>query len=562
MKTRLFCIFYFVILSLKLQAAAVITKEVNDFELGLQKKIEKDVRHFLGTESEFNVVVSAVKMPEKQNKEISSFDIGYLPRPFQKEIIEEGGLKLKNLSVKIFVFSEVDDSSLKFLKTLVESHTQGLSAKIEAQKIVRTLKKKENATQIEPTFMQKVLRNPFFVLKFLAVVIGMILFLISSLWLKNFLSGLTGKTFNSIKEIIQDLKPNPTRMIDRKEEIESVKAENKFYQELFSRNLSIIHKTNLEIPDCLDVCIKKEDLRDIKGLRSLLPFLGHESHVNIRYNISEELSNALLNPKDESPLSSNDFYRWVNSFTERLSVLRIKSATLYEKILSSDTMNKLKSINELDLIEAARTLNQTIIWKIVFEVLPEDRSTFYIEQLDEKEMQMIFKAENLKKSQIIEQADLLIKTCVNMDTSFNLKIDESLLKPLMTILEAKKPGEDDSYLNSLTNFSAEIIPLVQANIWTSRMIKEIPAENLKSAFLELDIDQKLDVIVGFRELYADLFIDFVQDPKLKRILVDETNNSNKITPERIKASYKTCRAFMTSLKKQHDQGSFELVEAA
>ena len=78
MKTKLFVIFFLVLLNFNLQAAAVITKELNEFEVGLQKKIEKDVRHYLGADGEFNVVVNAVKMPEKQNKEISSFDIGYL----------------------------------------------------------------------------------------------------------------------------------------------------------------------------------------------------------------------------------------------------------------------------------------------------------------------------------------------------------------------------------------------------------------------------------------------------------------------------------------------------
>jgi hypothetical protein len=384
----------------------------------------------------------------------------------------------------------------------------------------------------------------------------------SLIWLKKTALGISGSTMHSLKDIVNEFKPNPTKIIDRKEEIAQEKNENLFFQSLFERNLNIIQKTNLEIPDCLDVCIKQNDLKDLKGLRALIPYLGNENHVHIRFNISNNLSQALMNLGEDKPLASNEFYRWVNNFTERLSILRIKAATVYERLLPQDLMNKLKRVPESELLEAAKEINQTMVWKIVFEILPEEKSQFLVSQLDEKSMQMIFKNENLRKSDLIDQANRLLAACERIGSRISSNVDMGLLKPIMSILELKKPGEDDTYLQSLSIYSADIIPLVQANLWTSKKITEIPEDMLLDKFMSLDIDQKKDIILGFKDVYGDLFLSFVKDAKLKRILEDEGQSTMNVGSQRTKQAYKTCRTFLADLKRDYDQGKFEIIKAA
>jgi hypothetical protein len=562
MKTQFIICLLLGLVSFNAFGVNTINKDVDNFKEGLQSKIEADIKNFLGEESEFDVIVSASLASEVKVNEVTSYDIGYLPRPFQKEEKDQEGLKIQNLGVKVYVYSKIDEPSLKFIKTLVQNHAQGFRANITTEKIVRSIVKEAAPKVVEASWWQKFTANPDNVLKVFVYVLGFVSLLVFLIWFKSFATGAGGSTLNSLKQIASDFKPNPTKLIDRKEEIAARNNEDKFYQSLFERNISIIQKTNLEIPDCLESCIKLNDLKDLKGLRSLIPYLGNESHVHIRYNITSELSSALLNLKDENPLSSRDFYQWVNNFTERLSVFKIKSATLFERLLAPELMSNLKNIPESELLEAAKKLNQPMVWKIIFEILPQERSQFLVAQLDEKDMQVIFKKENLKKSEIIKLAQQLLITCTNLDTFSSEKMDLGILRPIMSILESKKPGEDDKYLESLSEYSAEIIPLVQANIWTAKMIREVPEEVLRQKFTLLEIDQKSGLILGFKDLFGEMFLEFVQDPKLKVILSDKFKSSEKVSPEVTKEAYRTCRSFLTELKRDHDQGMYELNKVA
>jgi hypothetical protein len=549
------------LISLSVFGANTFNKEVDAFKEGLQTKIEADIKNFLGKEGEFDVIVTANLLPEEKSKEVSTFDIGYLPRPFQKDIKETEGLRIKSLSVKVYVYSKVDAPSLKFIKTLVQNHVQGFKADISAQEIVRSIVPPV-VPKVEISWWDKFTGDTSNVLKLLGYIVGVASLIFFLVWFKNITSLLSGNILNTMKQIAGEFRPNPTKLIDRKEEIASIRSEDEFYFSLFERNLNIIQKTNLEIPDCLESCIGLDNSRDLKGLRSLIPFLGHESHVHIRYNISHELSNSLLNMKDETPLTPKEFYRWVNNFSERLSVLRIKSATLFERLLPADIMTKLRNIQEGELLESAKKMNQTMVWKIVFEILPYEKSQFLIQQLDEKDMKIIFRKESLKKSEVIKQAQQLLQMCTKMDSIVSGNLDVGILKPIMTILESKRPGEDDLYLESLAEYSAEIIPLVQANIWTSKKIKEVPSDILKEKFLSLDIDQKTDVLMGFKDIYGELFISFVQDAKLKAILQDKMKRSDKMDPESTKQANRSCRSFLMELKKDHEAGVFELSKAS
>ena len=562
MKTQFIIWLLFSLLSFNAFAANTVNKDVDAFKEGLQSKIEADIKNFLGEGSEFDVIVSAGVASEVKVNQVTSYDIGYLPRPFQKEAKDQEGLKIQNVGVKVYVYSKVDEPSLKFIKTLVQNHVQGFRANITTEKIVRSIVKEAAPKVVEASWWQKFTANPENVLKVLGYVLGFASLVVFLVWFKNVAAGASGSTLNSLKQIASEFKPNPTKLIDRKEEIATRNNEDKFYQSLFERNINIIQKTNLEIPDCLESCIKLNDTKDLKGLRSLIPYLGNESHVHIRYNITSELSSALLNLKDENPLSSRDFFQWVNNFTERLSVLKIKAAALFERLLAPELMTKLKNISESELLEAAKKLNQPMVWKIIFEILPQERSQFLVAQLDEKDMQVIFKKENLKKSEIIKLAQQLLVTCTKLDSFSTEKMDMGILRPIMTILESKRPGEDDKYLESLSEYSAEIIPLVQANIWTAKMIREVPEDVLREKFSTLDIDQKSGLLLGFKDLFGEMFLGFVQDPKLKLILSDKIKSSEKVTPEVTKDAYRTCRSFLTELKRDHDQGMYELSKAA
>ena len=587
----------FVFLGLTARAQVSINPEAEQFRQNVETKLLRTLETYLGERSK--VLVSAhfilpdPNAPEKNldadGKAVAStetwLDLGYVTTPGEPSVTDNSGkLQIASTQVDIRVSEKLDDAELQQIQLLATNSLQGLNPQIRIEKVsfplpfpkdepkVETKDAVKPAAPLDP--IEKLLQKYGALVPLVAALVVGLGLLLASTSASRMMANAASEIAAGIRGMRPTVTTNPDKPInisssglggeDLSKASKAVPPMPPRLREHF-RNVAFIKKMLSENPLPLARALT-DSSDDLRGIRWLLTNLSEDERRTLQKFLSSERLLALSElPNDgETPWDSS---AWLQVTVENLVVREIAGGSAVEKALKADQSFRISSADPDLLFKLVREFNEASTWRVALEFLPKDRVLSALKESDTNLWQTLFAGSALEPAVLQEGAEkILSRLGTESSGPASNNADERkrfysniLLDPAVDSVMAKALGDDDLFLDEISQMAPEFVQLLRKKVWTPRSLDRVSDVSLKDAFSGLSSAQKTALLLAFPGELSDRLQTYLPEGTGRTIVLDQLRRAReKSDGVEIESATRLAREFLDFMRKQADEGKVTL----
>ncbi|HLE01118.1 MAG TPA: hypothetical protein VJB59_12715 [Bdellovibrionota bacterium] len=566
-----------------------LNPEIEALRKSLEQKVQENVKTFLGDEARVvtsvQVIESQVRPQVKPLTPGDGVDILYAPSSFVTEQIRPVEAPSKNVvidsvDVEIQIGGDVDATALNNARELVLKTLKGLNPKVTVTKLTLPPKKAPTPTpapmpSVEPDKLSKAPEVPEWktLLPLLSAVaaafiltLGILIFgqavKASAQTVVQGLSSLflTSKSKDSLG--IEGSEENPI-VLEHKNGLDggAKKPKSETLLTDYSRNVQIIKEALAQNPLLFLRAVNDSD-QELWGIKWLLPNLTGDEQETVK----KFLGMARVRRMAEIP-NDADFGEqtaWLQDFVERLVLNKIRERTLVERALGSEKTARIFLIKPEHLSTIGKQLNTPGTWRILSEFLPRENFDKLIKEMPQSELQNLIDAARAEITAVAQAADQIIATAGEVPEEQQTEeraqfYSQTLLDPILNSLASKNFGEDDEFLDRISEQAPELATMVRERFWTPRDLASVADEALGLVLRTLRNEQRAAFIFALPAPHSERVESLLPQGNVRTIVTDQlTRMRQRNDANEIRNALSTARNVIESLRKDHASGKFKL----
>ncbi len=544
------------------------TTPVSVIEANYEKEILSSIEQMLGKDLGTLVKVKA-KVEDTEKNAKPSLDVAYLPIPPTKINLlgpNANNQKISNLDVNIKILAEMDPNLETQIKDLVNFSIKNIPASIKIEKFNvnkdqnRKIASDENKENKPLSELIQEWKWSFFLLLGLLSIVGFLLAM------KIMSNGLQTAADNLAGGFRLNNRTTPPDDKSDKEEAEikseTIDVEHSLYKDQIPTNVSFLEDILKEDSSAFFTALTS-DVKDKMGFKWLLTKMNPEVVSLIKKVMDKSrLQELLATDENEDDLKIN-LAEWLQKFTERQLVNKMKEENIIDRALSASQKVKLYSWNAEIFNTGKDNVSDNAIWRLAAEVLTQNEFADLTKGIDAELWNKVILSADVNDEAVLAAyqnlEEFVEKDKKSEGSSKNKYINERLLVPMIDSIRSKPFGQDDEMIQSLCVNNKELEEILRAKVWTAANLRDIPETFIKSFIYEQSTEVVFSLIYSLPEDLAKS-IDSMLDSGNKKIIIQDLvqRAKQKATDKEQLAARNLARKAIDDLRTSYQKGDFKL----
>jgi hypothetical protein len=338
-----------------------------------------------------------------------------------------------------------------------------------------------------------------------------------------------------------------------------------------SRNVAVIKQMLVENPLPF-VRSLTDSAADRRGLRWLLASLSAEERTLLKSFLGADRIATLKESTEDEAGAGFDATAWLQDTIEGLVVREVSGVSLIERSLNTPQVLRLSTASPDELYRVAEQVNDPAVWRVVLEFLPKEKILGAMKASDTGLLQKVVAGGDPDATTLQQAAVRIIRELGEakaQDSSRSTAADDRkrfyaniLLEPAIDSVLAKPLGEDDTFLDELSQMAPDFVELLRKKVWTPRSLGRVTNVALKEAFAPLSPAQKTALLLALPAEHSQRLEAFMPDGTGRTIVLDQLRKARERSDlAEFEAAGRLAREFLDFLRRQVEAGKIVLEES-